>query len=297
MAIFTAADAILDAATIRQVTQADHQTNQEIRKAMTSGGNTVAQVSGKASGEVTSFTSGDLAGLLALNTNTFISAGLYVASGTVTIPYKARADGGSYASGSNHPAITGAKALIVPTSIEASQDADHATCQSDVHWLSSDGLTQGATDTATNALAAQSFNKEYALGPMYINASEISGVQSVRITPGIEVVKPPLGRGSTFPSQASLKNIIPTIEITVNDYAAFATEVGDFTAMTSAVAYLRLRADAGVYGALASVNISFTFAGGLIDVSTVSVSGNDDGSGTIMLHGKTLTTSVAATIP
>jgi hypothetical protein len=297
MAAFVAADVILGATTIRQITQSDHQSNQEIRKAMTSGGNTVSRVSGKSSGEISTFTSGDLAALLALGTNTFISAGLSLLTSTITVPFKARAPGGSYASGSTHPAITGANALIVPTAIEASQDGDAATCACDIHWLSTDGQTQGATDTATNALAAQGFNAEYALGPVYINGSSLTGAQSVRITPGIEVVKPPLGSGSIYPTQASLKEIVPTIEITFNDYDAFVTEVGDFTAMTSAVVYLRLRADAGLYGALASVNISFTFAAGLADTNAVSVSSNDDGSGTVTLHGKTVTTSVAATIP
>lgn len=294
--IFTGADIILGASTIRQVTQVDHKTGHEHRKATNSGAATVVQVSGKSQISVTSFTSADLATLLALNTNTFISAGFSVASGTVTVPFKARADRGLFASGSSHPAIGGANVLCVPTSLEASQDADFATMQCDIHWLSTDGLTNAAVSSTGNALGAQAFSAEFALGPCYINGSLLAGVQSFRVTPGIEVVKPPLGSGATHPTLASIKMVEPTVEITVNDFATVAATVGAFTAMTSANLYLRKRLDSGVYSS-STDNCRITFAAGLTDTGTVSVSNNDDGSATITLHGKTLTASAAVAIP
>ena len=198
MAIFTLADFIFGATTIRQITAVDHKTNQTHRKAMTSGGNVVSQISGKDAGEVTSITSGDLAGLLALNTGAFISAGSTVSAGTVTVALKARANAGSFASGANHVAITGANAFLVPTTIEATQDGDFATCQSDLHWISSDGFTKGADDATGQALGAQTFNASFALGPCYINGSLIEGVQGFRVIPGIEITKPPLGSGAVL---------------------------------------------------------------------------------------------------
>jgi hypothetical protein len=86
------------------------------------------------------------------------------------------------------------------------------------------------------------------------------------------------------------------MEITVNDFAAVAGTVGDWTAMTSANAYLRRRADSGVYS-VSSDNIRFTFAAGLADTGSVSVSNNDDGSAVITLHGKILTSSTTVAIP
>jgi len=296
--IFVAADAILGAATIRQITNADHKTNMEIRKAMNSGGHAVQQVSGKAAGEITSLTSGDIAGLVALNANAFVSAGYAVAAGTVTVPYKLRSSGATFASGSSHPWLTGSDAFVVPTLFEVSQDADFATCQFDVHWLSSDGLTKACDDATGNALGAQSFSGEFALGPCYINGTLLDGVQSFRVTPGIEVVKPPLGSGSVWPTFASIKTAVPTIEITVNDFGAIAGTVGDFTAMTSANCYMRKRLDAGLYAAaISTVDVRFTFAGGLTDTNSVVVSNNDDGTATITLHGKTLTASAAVAVP
>ena len=296
MTIFVLADAILGAATIRQVTSNDNQSNQEHRKAMTSGGNTVQQVSGKTAAPMTTFTSEDLKALLVLNSGTFVSNGLSELASTITIPYKARANAASFAATSIHPSITGSNALIVPQSLEVTQDSDAATMQCEVHWLSANGTTSCYTSTITNALAAQAFNERYSLGPVYINAAEVVGVQGIRVSFGIEVVKPPIGKGLPLPTFASIKAVIPTIEITVNDFAAVATEVGEFTAMTSAVAYLRLQADAGIHATTGN-DVSLTFAGGLVDVGSVTASGNEDGSGTITLHGKTLTTSVAVTIP
>lgn len=295
---FVCADAVLGAATIRQVTTANHSTNQEHRKAMNSGGAAVVQVSGKSSGEISQIVSGDLAGLVALNTSTFCSAGLSVLAGTITIPFKIRAEGGLFVSGSNNVHLTGANALIVPTSFEASQDGDYALANVDIHWLSADGVTKGCDDAVSQAIAAQSFNAEYTLGPCYINGSAIPGVQSFRVTPGIEVVKPPLGSGSVFPMFASIKNVIPTMQLTVNDFDAVAATVGDWTAMTSANFYMKKRADSGVFVSAATAeHIRFTFAAGLADTDSISVSNNDDGSATITLHGKVLTAAAAVALP
>jgi hypothetical protein len=263
---------------------------------MTSGGNAISQISGKMAGEVTSITTGDLAAVVALNTSAFCSAGLAVLGSTITVPLKVRANAGSFVTGSNFVAISGSNVFAVPTQFEATQDGDAATCQMDFHWLSSDGFTKGADDATGQALAGQSFNAEFALGPVYINATLIDGVQSVRINPGIEVTKPPLGSGSVWPKYAMIKTIQPTIEITVNDFDAIAATVGDWTAMTSANIYLRRRADSGVYSS-SSDNIRFTFAAGLTDTNSVSVSNQDDGSATITLHGKTLTANAAVAIP
>ena len=294
---FVNADAILDAATVRQVRSTDHKTNMDVRKAMNSGGNAVTNVFAKAAGEITTLTSEDVATLVALNTNTFCSAGLYVGSGTITVPYKKRSAGASFASGTAHPALTGSKALIIPTSFEATQDGDAATCQFEVHWLSSDGVTKACDDATGAALGSQSFGAEYTLGPAYINATLLTGVQSVRINPGIEVVKPPNGSGSVWPVFASIKMVTPTIEITVNDFDSIAGTVGDVTAMTSANIYLRLRSDSAIYNAAGSNIVRFTFAAGIADTGSVTTSQNDDGAAVITLHGKTLTATAVTSIP
>lgn len=295
---FVCADAVFGATNIRQVTTANHATNQEHRKAMNSGGAAVTQISGKAAGEISQIVSGDLAALVALNTSTFCSAGLSLLASTITIPFKIRSAGALFTSGANSVWLTGANALIIPTSFEASQDGDFALANMDVHWLSADGVTKGCDDAVGQTLAAQAFNAEYTLGPCYINGTAIAGAQSFTVTPGIEVIKPPLGSGSVFPLFASIKNVMPTMQLTVNDFDSIASTVGDWTVMTSANFYMKKRADAGLFTAGATAeHIRFTFAGGLTDTDSISVSNNDDGSATITLHGKTLTAATAVALP
>lgn len=294
---FVAADAILGATTVRQITQASHRTGNEHRKAMTSGGAIVQQVSGLRAEEVTTLTTGDIATLLALGTNTFISQGIYLSASTITVPFKARDQGALFKSGNNHSHLTGAAALIIPTAIEASQDAEFATLQFEVHWLSSDGTTAGATGSSGNALGAQSFLDEFALGPCYINASELTGVQSWRCTPGITLVKSS-HKGLIRPTHISIQSVMPTLEVTLNDIDGIAATVNAFTAMTSANFYLRKRKDAAIYEpAVSSEDIRLTFAGGLTDTNQIEVNDNNDGTVTITCHGKALTSSVAAAIP
>lgn len=295
MAKFVAADAVLGSSTVRGITNSSHRSGIEIFKAMTSGGATVSHVSGKKAEEVTTLTTIDLGTVVALNTNTFCSAGLYVTGGTITVPYKSRSTGGTFASGSNHCALSGSDALIIPTSFEASQDGDAATCQFEVHWISSDGLTAEAAGSTGNALASQSFGTAFALGPAFINGTEIVGVQSVRITPGITLVKTS-DKGLVWPTHISIQTVMPTMEIVTNDIDAVVATANIFTAMTSANLYLRKRVDASIYSATTD-NIRFTFAAGLTDTNAIEVSDNNNGTSTITLHGKTMTASAAVAIP
>jgi len=295
MATFVAADIILGATTIRGVTSTNPRSGNEHVKRTPSGGAIVDHVSGTKSEQVTAFTSTDVGVLAALGTNTFSSVGLSLTSSTITVPVKSRASGGLFASGSNHCAITGAAALTIPISYEVSQESEAATCQAEIHWISSNGTTAGATGSAGNALASQAFSFEYGLGPAYINGTLIVGVQSFKVTPGIRLVKH-WSQGLVRPTIISIQAVEPTIEIVTQDIDAVIAAFGVFTAMTSANVYMRRRADAGVYSATVLENIRFTFAGGLTDTS-FEVSDNNNGTATITLHGKTLTSSSAVTIP
>jgi len=290
------ADAVFDGTNIRQVTNSSHRVNQTTRQATTSGGATVSQVSGITAEEVTTISSADLAALIALNTNTFISAGLGVASGTVTVPYKERSQAAFFASGSNHNALSGSNCLIVPTSIEASQDEEQgASCTCDIHWISSDGETKAATLSTGQALAAQSFNAEFSLGIVDFNGTDVEGVQSVRVVPGITVVKS-REKGQPYPVLVSIQEVAPMIEIVVDDFAE-ATPAGGWTAMTAANVYFRKRDDSGLYVSDGTAeHIKITFAAGLKTVESMEASDNSNGTTTITLKGKTLTASAASAI-
>jgi hypothetical protein len=296
MATFVCADMILGATTVRQITSSSHSSGLQARKSMNSGGDTVQQISGLLAEEITTFSSADVGVLCALGTNTFCSVGLFLTASTITVPYKSRSTGGSFASGANHSALSGASALIIPTQIEASQDADAgASLTGEIHWLSADGLAAGATGSTGNSLGAQSFSAEFALGPAFINTVEVPGVQSIRVNPGITLVKSS-AKGLVRPTKISIQTVMPTMEITTDDIDGLVARLNAFTAMTSANIYLRKRVDSGVYSATTD-NVRFTFAAGLIFDDSVDVNDVGNGTGTVTLHGKTLTTTSAVAIP
>lgn len=294
----TTADIVLGSTTVRQIVSTSHRSGLVTVQDAGGGAAVIQQVSGVIGEEVSSFVSEDVKGLMAIGTNTFISAGSYVASGTVTIPFQERSNGGIFASGSNHNALGGTDALCVPTSIEASQDEEQAArVNCDVHWISSDGTTKGCTGSTGNALASQSFNESFSLGKVSVNGTALTGVQSIRINPGIEIIKS-RGDGGIYPVIVSIRRVAPTMEITTNDMSDV-TLVSDWTAMSAAIAYLRKRDDSGDYEAdddVGNPHLSFTFGAG-VQSADCEVSSNGNGTVTIMLTGKALTHSNGTQIP
>jgi hypothetical protein len=293
----TTADVILGSTTLRQVSNVDHRTSQTTAQDTGGGAAVVQQVSGIIAEEVTSFTTEDVAAIMAIGTNTFVSVGSYVAAGTITVPFQERDTGGIFKSGSNHNALSGTDALTVPTSIECAQDEEEGCkVSSEIHWISSDGFTRGCTGSTGNALAAQSFNESCSLGKVLVNAAALTGVQSVRINPGIQVLKS-RGDGAVYPVIISIEKVMPSIEITVDDMSKI-TLSGIWTAMSSANIYLRQRADSGTYTADATtVHHRITFAAGTETAEQISASRNGNGTTTITLKGKTLTFATGVAIP
>lgn len=292
----TVADAILGSDTIRQITNSDHRTGNVTRQAMISGGATVSQVSGITAEEVTTLTSADIDGLVDLNSGAFVSSGLYVSSSTITVPYKLRDTGGLFQGALSHPALSGSDALIIPTGFEASQDEEAgASGTFEVHWISSDGDTAEAQGSTGNTLASQSFNAEFSLGQVKVNASEVTGIQGVRINPGITLVKS-RSKGGIYPTEISIQEVKPSIEITTNNLD-LVTLCGGWTSMTSANIWLRKRADSSTYESDGTAeHVKFTFAAGVETADSVSVSDSGNGTITITLTGKALTATSTATI-
>lgn len=292
------ADCILGSGNnVRQVTSVSHNDGTTVRNAMTSGGATVSQQSGIRGEEVTTVSSADLAALVALNTSTFCSVGLYLTGDTITVPLKERSLGGQFASGSNHPALSGSDCLIIPTEFSATQDAEAgASCTFDIHWISSDGVTREAAGSTGNALASQAFNAEFALGKADVNGSDVSGVVGIAVRPGITLTKSSTN-GGIYPTHISIQQVEPVVEITVNDIDTAVALAGGFTTTTAMNVYFRKRADGGTYVAdITAQHIKFTFAAGIHNLGSLSANENADGTATIRVTGKALTASAASAI-
>ncbi len=296
--MFTVTDAILGSGNVlKQVRNSSHRSGATLRAARTSGAATISELYGVKLEEVTSLTTGDVGGLLALNSGNIITSGLGVATGTVVVPYKNRANQGVFEGTSAHSQLAGANAFVIPTSIEATQDSEEgASASCEVHWLSTNGTAVAVTGSAGNTLASEAFAVEYDLGPADINGTDITSVTGVTVTPGLTVVKK--GQyGRARPVIASIKMTDPTIDITVHDIDEVATLTGGFTTLTSFECYFVKRDDGGEQVADATAeHVKISFAAGIAHAETIETSDSSDGSVTVRLTGKALAVSTASAI-
>ena len=294
---YVTTDVVIGGAAIKQVVSTSTRTGAVVRNAKYSGGAVIQQMYGVKLEQVSTIVSTDVGSLVALNTSTFVSAGLPLLSSTITVPFKNRANGATFQSGTNHSQITGSNALLIPTSIEAQQDSEQgATATVEVHWISADGVTSAYTGSAGVAIAAEAINVEFALGPADINGTDIASVTGIRVNPGLTLVKTSQA-GGIMPVEVSIQMIEPTIDLTVHDIDEVIALTDAFTALSSFECYLRKRSDGGVYVAdITAEHIKFSFADGIIQADTIESPETGNGSTTIRLYGETLTASAASAI-
>lgn len=294
---YVVTDAILDAVVVKQIVNTSTRSSPVVRHAKYSGGVVTQEIYGVREEQVTTITSYDCGGVAGFNSSTFVSAGLYVSSGTVTVPYKNRANGGTFEGATSHSHITGTDALAIPTSFEATQDSEQgATVNLEVHWISSDGTSSAFTGSSGNSIAAEAYNVEFALGPVDINGTDLSTVQSIRVNPGLQVVKRG-GNGAAYPTHCSIQRADPSIDITVDDIDEVIAYTDGFTDCTSFECYFRKRADGGIYVADGTAeHIKFSFANGMLALETIDAPETGNGQTTIRIHGEAMTVSAASAI-
>lgn len=227
-----------------------------------------------------------------------LTAGLFVSAGTITLPWNRRANGGTFSGGSNNFTLTGAYGLATLQSISGSQSDPGAVAAIDLCFLSSDGLTAPLTAAVNQALASQSYNATHAMGPVYINGSQLTQVSSVRVNTGIRVVTKKYD-GGIYVSKAFIETRDPTIDVTFENFDAVNTYGPLFASATNVAAYFRLRADLGTFGADGSgtLHAKFSIASGLGTIQSVEASEQANGQVTISFIGKALAGSIASNIP
>lgn len=287
-------DAILGSVTLLQVQSSSWSANDSVAQDYTSGGlNPEAVYLVQAAPQV-QFTTTDLEGVI---TDFTSSERLAVASGTITIPYNLRANGGTFASGSAHYQINATDGLFVVNSFAASQgDAAGATVSITGYLTKPDGVTMPATITASNSLASTAYNMTHQLGPVTVNGSALPGVVGVTINTGISVDVEHTD-GGKYPRAAYITRRAPTMDIRFRDFDLMATLTPVFKTMTAAVVKFYKRAPGGTTVANGTAeHCSFTFADGVIETQTISASGNAAAEATLRLVGEALTISSTATI-
>jgi hypothetical protein len=135
----------------------------------------------------------------------------------------------------------------------------------------------------------------YDLGPVELNGgAQLSGLTGVTINPGLTVDLKRYG-GSVYPLNCYLKQRDPMIEFTFADFDAIPS--GVIASLTSAVAYLRKRADGSSHVADATAtHIKFTLTGGMTQLDSAGAQGLEDGQVKISLIGKSLAVNTASAI-
>lgn len=288
----TVYDAVLGGLTLLQVTRTDYQPNAQ-------------QIAGKASGAVApseffagsgepmcSFDSMDVGGALG---SISVSAGLAVSSGTITIPWNKRANGGTFQGTLSHDRLNGTDGLIVPTQFSANQGDEGATVSLDCHFISSDGTTVPVTASSSQSLASQSFNAMWSMGGGSINGTAIPELVGATINPGITVQKQSVD-GYNYPTAIFITQVDPYIDFIFEDMDALATYAPLFTVGTAAVVYFRKRSGVSFVADGTAQHCKFSFADGLVVAQSVSHSGNTRGRATLRVYGEALTASGASAI-
>lgn len=223
------------------------------------------------------------------------ATGLLVTSGTLTVPWNRRANGSTFAGGSNNFVISGTDGFAVIRRISATQNGGGAVAEVDLGFLSTDGITVPLTDSVNQALASQAYNVSYDLGPVSVNASEVPDVVGTVVNTGLGLQFEWTG-GGVWPTAVYLTQSDPSIDITFRDFDAMDGFING-AVMTAASVFYRKRSAGGTYVADGTAeHVKASFTDGVADVQDVTGSGNESGTATLRLLGQSLTLSTTSTI-
>lgn len=288
----TVYDAVLGALTLKQVIRSSYSFNGTPIAGTASGAPDVSVYFGGVAEPQATFESADIDGVLA---GLSLTAGLHVSSGTITIPYAKRAQGGTFAGAGTNNRLNGTNGLIIPTSLRCNQDDEAAIAELMVHFRSTDGITVPVTVSTDQNLAAQTFNAQFGLGPGSINGTAIPELVGVSINPGI-TVEPQRVNGGIYPSSLFITQRRPSIDFVFEDMDALSTYSAQFTVMTAAIAYFRKRSGVSYVADATEEHIKFSFADGIITTESISAQGVGRTQATLRCFGEALTVDATSAI-
>lgn len=288
-------DITLNATVIKQIRSLNHNTGGTVVNAFGSGEASPSAMFQGDSPHSSTMQSTDMGTLLALNTNTFISNGLGVYSATTSVPFRLRANGGEYQSGGVHLAITSSNTFVTPDTISGTQ-GESATMDCTLRYQSTDGFTSSVSKASSQTLAAATFTGEYLLHSVKINGTAVPELQSVTITPGINVLEQKQG-GGPMSAAFFVNERLPIIEITTEDVDTTTALLNAATLGSGVVVYFAKRASGGIIESTASTNhLSITGAAGLRQATTVGGDARANSTGTIRVNPLTLTAATGVAI-
>jgi hypothetical protein len=241
----------------------------------------------------------DIATIVALNTGTFVSAGLCITGSSTTIPLAKRADCGVLASGGAHLSFVGNDTIIIPTQFEVRQDSeDGATCNLEARFRSSDGITAPITVSDTATLSSASLGTTFGLGMAFIDDIEVGFLTGIVVNTGIQLLMHRYG-GGIFPRKHYIQFREPTIDLLVENASVAKDFINRYgTTLNHTVrAFFRARKDGSVFELDdATSHVKFSFAAAFSKLETLEAAQSGNGSATIRCHGKALVATAAVAI-
>lgn len=177
--------------------------------------------------------------------------------------------GGTRESGSDHLKLTATAGMVVPKTISAGHDTP-AEISYEAILLSDSGAEPVAIAASQALTGSPTVDEMFMAGPVTINGTTLSGVQSIDIDFGI-TDQTLGGDGEAYPTFASIMSRQPRITITLfdMDYLATVSLDGLAQGLTDSVVYLRKVAAGGARVADATEeHISFTIDDGIITIES-----------------------------
>lgn len=278
-----------NATAVGQITDISHSTGGTVQRG--SGGEVDPQALFQAdSPHSTSFTSTDIETLLALSSGAFITSGLYLSGSNVTVPFRKRAVGSTFATGSAHSALQSGKSFTMPNSMSAS-GSNPVQMQCDIKYLSADGFASPISKVSSQTLTQSSFNKEYLLKKVVVNGTAVPELTGFTMNFGMTLIEQKTD-GGPFTQSAYISLRDPTIEVTSEDLDAAMSVINaaEITAGSGGVVIYLARRKVGsiVYGddeqvSTTSQHIKIVAPSGLWQASSIGAQAAQNGSSSIVL--------------
>jgi hypothetical protein len=232
------------------------------------------------------------------------TVGLAVATSTgATFRLQERATlDGVWETSTTHETYTVSRGILIPESVEASQDDERGAVVSSRHVCLYDGTNLPIvknTGVDFSAATTPAFTSKFFLGPVYHNSSELKGVISSRVEFGIEFA-PRRTSGAVYASLGSIVRRAPTISITMLKVDALSSVNAFLRALsgTFAVYYWKATASANRTAVASTVHAKFSASAGAWNDESISVQDNGDATATIRIRPtSTIAVSVASAIP
>lgn len=284
----------LNATVINQIMNLSHKTGANFQPGF-SGGNVApsAYFQGEAP-HSSSLSSTDLGTILGLNSGTFISAGLCIASNVTSVPFRLRADCGTFTSGSSHSAIQCSNTLATLESISGKLN-ESAMADMTLRYKSADGFTSPVSFVGSISLSDATFVAEYVLHSIVVNGVTLAQIQGVDISTGIKVLEQK--SSGPFSTAFYIQEGLPSISITTED-AAYAGSVINSAGLGTGIAinFAKRAASGIIVDPADEEHITVSGAVGIGQAETIGGDSRGNASNTIKINPLSLTAATGVAL-